>query len=265
VTSPKRPGGSVVLLAGLGGFALGAATVLLVVWFYGVRGGPGTAGAVPGAPAAAARAQPAAGQPGQAAPGAELPGGPPAAAPPAAPVNPPSIPPAPGAPGAAGVAPGAAAIPGAGAPGDLDALRSHHLLLPVQGLRREELHDSFAEGRGGHVHEALDIMATRNTPVLAVEDGRLARLFNSRQGGNTIYQSDPSETYTYYYAHLERYADGLREGAPLRRGQVIGYVGTSGNAPPNSPHLHFAIFRMTPEKQWWKGIAIDPYLVLAQP
>lgn len=275
-----------VLLAGLGGFALGAATVLLVVWFYGERSGTGLAGAAPGAggaPWAAAPARrtgpgprsggpaasnPPGGQPGEAPPAASQgggsPGGSPLEVPPAAPVNP-SVPVAPGAPGAGEGAPGAAAIPGTGAPGDLDALRSHHLLLPVQGLRREELHDSFAEGRGGHVHEALDIMAARNTPVLAVEDGRLARLFNSRQGGNTIYQSDPSETYTYYYAHLERYADGLHEGVPLRRGQVIGYVGTSGNAPPNSPHLHFAIFRMTPEKQWWKGIAIDPYLVLAQP
>jgi murein DD-endopeptidase MepM/ murein hydrolase activator NlpD len=149
--------------------------------------------------------------------------------------------------------------------GDVDALRGRHLLLPVQGLRREELHDNFSEARAGHLHEALDIMAARNTPVLAVEDGRLTKLFASRQGGNTIYQLDPSATYTYYYAHLERYADGLQEGAQLRRGQVIGYVGTSGNAPPGSPHLHFAIFRMTPEKQWWKGTAIDPFLVLAQP
>ena len=149
--------------------------------------------------------------------------------------------------------------------GDVDALRGRHLLLPVQGLRREELHDNFSEARAGHLHEALDIMAARNTPVLAVEDGRLTKLFASRQGGNTIYQLDPSGTYTYYYAHLERYADGLLEGAQLRRGQVIGYVGTSGNAAPGSPHLHFAIFRMTPEKQWWKGTAIDPFLVLAQP
>jgi murein DD-endopeptidase MepM/ murein hydrolase activator NlpD len=132
-------------------------------------------------------------------------------------------------------------------------------------MRREELRESFAERRGGHVHEAMDILAPRNTPVLAVEDGRLVKLFVSRQGGNTIYQFDPSETYTYYYAHLERYAPGVREGDPLRRGQVIGYVGTSGNAPPDTPHLHFAIFRLTGDKQWWRGTAIDPFLVLGQP
>ena len=108
-------------------------------------------------------------------------------------------------------------------------------------------------------------MAARNTPVMAVEDGSLAKLFVSALGGNTIYQFDPSGTYAYYYAHLERYADGIHEGDQLRRGQVIGYVGTSGNAPPQSPHLHFAIFRLTPDKQWWKGTALDPYLVFTQP
>ncbi|HXM70982.1 MAG TPA: M23 family metallopeptidase, partial [Thermoanaerobaculia bacterium] len=178
-----------------------------------------------------------------------------------------------------GPSPGSAS-PGGGAPGttgggeapppppavasDIDALGRRHLLLPVQGLRREQLRDSFSEGRAGHLHEAIDIMAARNTPVMAVEDGRLAKLFFSAQGGNTIYQFDPSETYAYYYAHLERYAD-VHEGDQLRRGQVIGYVGTSGNAPPQSPHLHFAIFRLTPDKQWWKGTALDPYLVFTQP
>jgi murein DD-endopeptidase MepM/ murein hydrolase activator NlpD len=148
---------------------------------------------------------------------------------------------------------------------DVDALRRHGLLLPVQGIRPQELRDSFAEGRAGHIHEAIDILAPRNTPVLAVEAGRLVKLFVSRQGGNTLYQFDPSETYAYYYAHLERYAPGVREGDLLRRGQVIGYVGTSGNAPPDTPHLHFAIFRLTGEKQWWHGTAIDPFPVLANP
>ncbi len=104
-------------------------------------------------------------------------------------------------------------------------------------------------------------MAPRNTPVLAVEDGRIVKLFSSQQGGLTIYQFDPQETYAYYYAHLERYTDGLHEGQAVRKGQVIGYVGTTGNAAPDAPHLHFAIFRLTPEKQWWKGDPLNPFEV----
>jgi len=111
-------------------------------------------------------------------------------------------------------------------------------------------------------HEAIDILAPRNTPVLAVEDGTVAKLFLSKAGGNTIYQFDPSGQYCYYYAHLERYADGLKEADKVSRGQVIGYVCTSGNAPKNTPHLHFAVFRLTPQKHWWEGSPIDPYDVL---
>jgi murein DD-endopeptidase MepM/ murein hydrolase activator NlpD len=98
--------------------------------------------------------------------------------------------------------------------------------------------------------------------VLAVEAGTVAKLFLSNAGGLTVYQFDPRSTYAYYYAHLERYADGLKDGDDVRRGQVIGYVGTSGNAPRDTPHLHFAIFRLTDEKRWWQGTAIDPYPVL---
>jgi murein DD-endopeptidase MepM/ murein hydrolase activator NlpD len=245
-----------VLAAGLGGFALGVATVLLVVWVYGVPPpatpvSPSAANA-PGVPESRGRG----GVP-QAAPpaiGAPAPGRPPAAPPPAAP-----------APGTLSPqAPPEASAPDATA-GDAEALSRRRLLLPVQGVRREQLTDSFNDARGGHRHEAMDIMAPRNTPVLAVEDGRLAKLFVSRQGGNTIYQFDPAESYAYYYAHLERYAAGMQEGAMLRRGQVIGYVGTSGNAPPEAPHLHFAIFRLGPDKSWWKGTPIDPFSVLSQP
>jgi len=145
----------------------------------------------------------------------------------------------------------------------IDALRNRQLTLPVQGIKREELRDTFNETRGSsRRHEALDVLAPRNTPVLAVEDGKIARLFLSDAGGITIYQFDPTETYCYYYAHLERYAEGLKEGAPIKRGQVIGYVGTTGNAPRNTPHLHFAIFQLTDEKRWWQGTPIDPYSVL---
>jgi len=143
------------------------------------------------------------------------------------------------------------------------ALRKRHLELPVQGLKRSDLRDTFRETRERtRQHEALDILAPRDTPVLAVDDGTVAKLFLSKAGGNTIYQFDPTSTYAYYYAHLERYAAGLKNGDSVRRGQVIGFVGTSGNAPPNTPHLHFAIFKLFEAKRWWEGAAIDPYPIL---
>ena len=146
----------------------------------------------------------------------------------------------------------------------VEDLRKRNLLLPVLGIKREDLRSDFADLRGGgsRRHEAIDILAPRNTPVFAVEDGEIARLFLSEAGGITIYQFDPDEKYVYYYAHLEKYAPGLEEGDDVKRGDIIGYVGTTGNAPRNTPHLHFAIFRMTDEKKWWQGTAIDPYSVL---
>jgi murein DD-endopeptidase MepM/ murein hydrolase activator NlpD len=135
--------------------------------------------------------------------------------------------------------------------------------MPVEGADPADLTRQFDDARGGaRRHEAIDILAPRNTPVKAADDGTIARLFHSKAGGITIYQFDPSQQFCYYYAHLERYAAGLKEGDPVRKGQVIGYVGTSGNAPPNTPHLHFAIFRLTAEKRWWEGTPIDPYDLL---
>lgn len=151
----------------------------------------------------------------------------------------------------------------AAAGGAVPALRERNLLVPVEGVSRSALVQTFTDQRSGsRVHEAIDILAPRNTPVLAVENGTIARLFTSRAGGITLYQYDPSGRYVYYYAHLERYADGLEEGGALSRGQVIGYVGTTGNAPPNTPHLHFAIFELTDTKRWWEGTPVDPFLVL---
>jgi murein DD-endopeptidase MepM/ murein hydrolase activator NlpD len=145
----------------------------------------------------------------------------------------------------------------------VESLRLRNLTLPVKGIQRDELRDTFNEMRGSsRRHEALDVLAPRNTPVLAVEDGTIAKLFISAAGGITIYQFDPTRAFCYYYAHLERYADGLKEGATVKRGEVIGYVGTTGNAPRDTPHLHFAIFELTDEKKWWQGTAIDPYSVL---
>lgn len=142
-------------------------------------------------------------------------------------------------------------------------LAARNLAIPVSGVSAEKLVRSYHDARsGGREHEALDILAPRNTPVIAVEDGTIAKLFFSKAGGITVYQFDPSREYSYYYAHLERYADGLKEGDAVHRGQVIGYVGTSGNAPKDTPHLHFAVFRLTADKHWWEGTPIDPYEIL---
>jgi len=138
------------------------------------------------------------------------------------------------------------------------------LLVPVQGIRADALHDTFGDARGSdRSHEALDIMAPAGTPVLAVADGHVEKLFDSDRGGLTIYQFEPSGRWCYYYAHLQAYAPGLAEGATLKRGQVIGYVGSSGNADPAAPHLHFAVFALTPERQWWTGAPVNPYPLLA--
>jgi peptidoglycan LD-endopeptidase LytH len=136
------------------------------------------------------------------------------------------------------------------------------VIIPVAGIRASQLRDNFADPRTGHVHNALDIMAPRGTPVVAAVDGSVRKLFTSAAGGLTIYEFDRAEQKVYYYAHLDRYADGLREGASIARGDVIGYVGTTGNAPANSPHLHFAIQILPPTREWWKGTAIDPYPIL---
>jgi peptidoglycan LD-endopeptidase LytH len=148
---------------------------------------------------------------------------------------------------------------------DLDRLQERHILLPVQGFDVRGLRDNFAEQRGTRVHEALDLLAPRGTPVLAVDDGLVKKLFNSKQGGLTVYHYDPTESYAYYYAHLDRYAEGLTEGQALKKGDRVGYVGTSGNAPPGTPHLHFTIFKLgLPEKRWWEGTPINPFPLWAQ-
>lgn len=137
------------------------------------------------------------------------------------------------------------------------------LLVPVDGMPFAKLADTYDQPRGTERHhEALDIMAPKGTKVVAVADGKIVKLFTSKPGGLTVYQFDPTEKYAYYYAHLDRYADGLQEGAQVKRGDLIGYVGATGNADPNAPHLHFAVFELTPEKQWWKGTPVNPYPLL---
>lgn len=142
-------------------------------------------------------------------------------------------------------------------------LRRRTLRLPLDSAHVEAMNGGFAErrGNGARGHEAVDLLAPRETPVRAVEAGTIARLFFSKAGGIAVYQFDSAVEFCYYYAHLERYASGLREGQRVVAGEIIGYVGTSGNAPPDTPHLHFAVFKLADTKRWWEGEAIDPYLV----
>lgn len=134
------------------------------------------------------------------------------------------------------------------------------LLIPVSGVTAAQLRNTFTDARSqGRSHDAIDIMADTGTPVFAVADGTLVKFFDSNQGGHTIYQFDPLGKFAFYYAHLDRRAANLSEGQSVKRGEVIGYVGYSGNANPAGPHLHFAIFMLGPEKTWWRGTAINPY------
>ena len=156
--------------------------------------------------------------------------------------------------------PDANAAAGAAAPTTMPG----KLLVPVQGIKSAQLTDTFYQPRGEQrQHEALDIMAQTGTPVVAVADGKVAKLFHSKPGGLTVYQFDPTGQFAYYYAHLDRYADGIAEGMEVKRGTLIGYVGVTGNSDPNAPHLHFAVVALTPEKQWWKGTPLNPFPLMS--
>jgi murein DD-endopeptidase MepM/ murein hydrolase activator NlpD len=139
---------------------------------------------------------------------------------------------------------------------------SEGIIIPVAGVARADLRDDFEAIHSGHPHHAIDIRAPRGTPVLAAVDGTIRKLFESRAGGITIYEFDLTTERSYYYAHLDSYASSLTEGMRVRQGDVIGYVGTTGNAPPETPHLHFAITLLPPDKAWSKGEAIDPFPIL---
>ena len=157
---------------------------------------------------------------------------------------------------------GVGAKPAAVAPHPPDlAIDPPVLLMPVQGVALDAVPDTYTDQRGGgaRVHEALDIMAPRGTPVLAVDSGRIAKLFLSKPGGITVYQFDPTGHFAYYYAHLDRYAEGLAEGQTVQRGQLLGYVGFTGNASPDAPHLHFGLFRLDAAQRWWTGVPMNPY------
>jgi len=168
-------------------------------------------------------------------------------------------------PAVAPAPPVATPLPAVANPGDREGARllaQRILQVPVVGVLPTVLTDMYEQGRGGRTHEAIDIAAPTGTPVVAVDDGRIVKLFDSKPGGLTIYQFDPNKQLSYYYAHLQRYADNLGEGMTVRRGDVIGYVGSTGNADPNVPHLHFGVFRLNAQANWWEGEPVNPYPAL---
>jgi murein DD-endopeptidase MepM/ murein hydrolase activator NlpD len=149
--------------------------------------------------------------------------------------------------------------------GDVGYLRTRSLLVPVAGVTIGQLRDSFLDSRSeGRTHQALDIMAPLDTPVLATDDGKVMKLHQSDRGGIMIYQSDPSGSYVYYYGHLSRYAGGMADGKQVKRGEVIGYVGDTGNAGAGNYHLHFGISKMRAPGKWGGGEPINPYPLLAR-
>jgi murein DD-endopeptidase MepM/ murein hydrolase activator NlpD len=137
------------------------------------------------------------------------------------------------------------------------------LTIPVLGIRPEQLRDTYEDPRTGHVHHAIDIMAPGGTPVVAAADGSILKLRTGGNGGITIYQVAPDGRTLYYYAHLQRYAAGMREGLPIERGQVIAYVGDTGNAGAGNYHLHFSVGRLTDPRRWWESENTNPYPLLA--
>lgn len=153
------------------------------------------------------------------------------------------------------------------APNDTNAVRptpdelaqlASNLIIPVVGVQPKDLLDTFNEARGSRRHNALDIPAPRGTPVISATAGKVLRVFSSEAGGLMVYASDPTDRFVLMYAHLDRYANGLADGMPLQRGDTIGFVGTTGNAPPNVPHLHFGIARTSNIGRWWTGMPVDP-------
>jgi murein DD-endopeptidase MepM/ murein hydrolase activator NlpD len=138
-----------------------------------------------------------------------------------------------------------------------------NLIIPVAGVRPDELIDTFDDARSeGRVHDAIDIIAPAETPVLAAADGKILKLFHSDRGGTTIYQLSANQELVFYYAHLSRYADGLVEGSIVKQGEVIAYVGDTGNAGPGNYHLHFSIAVVSDPKRYWEGTNINPYPLL---
>ena len=150
---------------------------------------------------------------------------------------------------------------------DEEYLTARALMVPVDGVTPDRVPDTFWQARdgGARAHQAVDILAKRGTPVLAADSGTVVRLARNALGGITIYATDPERRFVFYYAHLDAYAAGLHEGQAVAQGEVIGYVGTTGNAPKNTPHLHFQVMRYVDARTWWNGPPLDPRPFLTQP
>jgi murein DD-endopeptidase MepM/ murein hydrolase activator NlpD len=141
------------------------------------------------------------------------------------------------------------------------------LIVPVVGVRPEHLVDTFTQARasGTRRHDAIDILAPRGAPVIAAAAGKVEKLFLSKEGGNTIYIRSPDGRWLFYYAHLDHYQPGLVEGMAIEQGAMIGSVGSTGNADPAAPHLHFAVWMTSPDRKWWEeATALNPYELLKQ-
>lgn len=147
---------------------------------------------------------------------------------------------------------------------DLDALWAHRLMVPVNGFSREGLRDSYdAQRDNDRSHRAIDLLTGAGTPVLAADDEVIGRLASTPLGGIIIYARDLTAQFVYYYAHLRGYREGLAVGDTVARGEVIGYVGSTGNASPDAPHLHFQVMKRGAGHAWWDGPAINPYTFFA--
>jgi peptidoglycan LD-endopeptidase LytH len=158
----------------------------------------------------------------------------------------------------------AAVMPEASSMTDADYLRARAILIPVAGADMTRVDDSFNEGRDGgdRVHRAIDILAPRGTPILSADDGKVLRMSTSTLGGISMYTVDANARMVYYYAHMERYSDSMSPGRSILRGDTLGFVGTTGNAPKNTPHLHFQVMRWPSDGKYWNGEPINPFEAL---
>ncbi len=150
-------------------------------------------------------------------------------------------------------------------PATADSVDAAGLRVPVAGVSRALLQDNWGDPRedGARAHHGTDILAPRGTPVVAAAAGRVAKLFESERGGTTVYVRSPRRRWTYYYAHLAAYAPGLHEGQVVKAGDVLGYVGDTGDAGAGNFHLHFGLKRTAPDQHWYEGVDVNPYPFLA--
>lgn len=161
-------------------------------------------------------------------------------------------------------APAAAPPSNAPASSDVEYLRARRLLVPVAGADMSRVEDSFLDARDGgdRTHRAIDILAPRGTPILSADDGKILRMSSNSLGGITMYTVDPANRIVYYYAHMDHYNDAMSPGREIARGDTLGFVGTTGNAPKDTPHLHFQVMRWPADGKYWNGEPIDPYELL---